>query len=53
MLFRSVTNEKTLLTRAGLDQVDELIAGAVTDPAALLDLVDRTRAACLEALPGC
>jgi predicted nucleotidyltransferase len=47
-----VTNEKTLLARAGLGQVDELIAGAGRDPAALLDMVDRTRAACLEALPG-
>ena len=46
-----VTNEKTLLTRAGLRQVDEFIAGAGTEPAALLDLVDRSRAVCLDALP--
>ena len=46
-----ITNEKTLLTRAGLRQVDEFIAGAGTEPAALLDIVDRTRAACLDALP--
>ena len=45
-----ITNEKTLLTRAGLRQVDEFIAGAGTEPAALLDIVDRTRAACLDAL---
>jgi hypothetical protein len=45
-----ITNEKTLLTRAGLRQVDEFIAGAATEPAALLDIVDRTRAACLDAL---
>jgi hypothetical protein len=45
-----ITNEKTLLTRAGLRQVDEFIAGATTERAALLDIVDRTRAACLDAL---
>ena len=45
-----ITNEKTLLTRAGLRQVDEFIAGAGTEPAALLDIVDRTRAACVNAL---
>ena len=43
-----VTNEQTLLTRAGLGQVDELIAG--TGEAALVDMVDRTRGACLRAL---
>ena len=42
-----VTNEKTLLTRAGLRQVDEFIAGARPD---LLGLVDRSRAACVAAL---
>jgi predicted nucleotidyltransferase len=46
-----ITNEKTLLTRAGLCQVDEFIAAAAADPAALLDMVDRTRAVCLDALP--
>ena len=45
-----ITNEKTLLTRAGLRRVDEFIAGAGTEPAALLDIVDRTRAACVNAL---
>jgi hypothetical protein len=45
-----ITNEKTLLTRAGLRQVDEFIAGAGTEPAALLDIVNRTRAACVNAL---
>ena len=41
-----ITNEKTLLTRAGLRQVDEFIAAARPDPGALCDIVDRTRAAC-------
>jgi hypothetical protein len=41
---------ETLLTRAGLRQVDEFVAGAGTEPSALLDIVDRTRAACLDAL---
>ena len=45
-----ITNEKTLLTRAGLRQVDEFIAGARSDPGALCDMVDRTRAACVTAL---
>jgi predicted nucleotidyltransferase len=45
-----ITNEKTLLTRAGLRQVDEFIAGARPDPGALCDMVDRTRAACVTAL---
>ena len=45
-----VTNEKTLLARAGLGQVDELIAGAGAGATALLDVVDKTRAACLDAL---
>ena len=45
-----ITNEKTLLARAGLRQVDEFIACAGTEPVALLDVVDRTRAACLDAL---
>ena len=45
-----VTNEKTLLTRAGLRQVDEFIAGARLDHEALRDMVDMTRAACVDAL---
>jgi Nucleotidyltransferase domain len=45
-----ITNEKTLLTRAGLRQVDELVAAARPDEGALRDLVDRTHAACLAAL---
>jgi hypothetical protein len=45
-----ITNEKTLLTRAGLRQVDEFIASARPDPAALCHIVDRTRAACATAL---
>ena len=45
-----VTNEKTLLTRAGLRQVDEFIAAAVPDPAVLRDVVDRSRALCSDAV---
>jgi predicted nucleotidyltransferase len=45
-----VTNEKTLLTKAGLHQVDELMAVASPDPASLRDLVDGCRAACSAAL---
>jgi Nucleotidyltransferase domain len=45
-----ITNEKTLLTRAGLRQVDELVAAARPDEGALRDLVDGTSAACLAAL---
>jgi hypothetical protein len=45
-----ITNEKTLLTRAGLRQVDELVAAARPDESALGDLVDRARVACLAAL---
>lgn len=44
-----VTNEKTLLTRAGLCQVDELMAGVQPDPVALDELVGRSHAACLDA----
>jgi predicted nucleotidyltransferase len=47
-----VTNEKTLLTRAGLRQIDEFIAAAQPDAAALRDMVDRSHAACLNALHG-
>jgi hypothetical protein len=45
-----VTNEKTLLTRAGLRQVDEFIAAAVPDPAVLRDVVDRSEALCSAAV---
>jgi len=45
-----VTNEKTLLTRAGLRPVDELFTAIGSAPEAMLDLVDRTRALCSEAL---
>jgi predicted nucleotidyltransferase len=45
-----VTNEKTLLTRAGLRQVDEFFAAAESRREAILDLVDRSRALCTEAL---
>ena len=45
-----ITNEKTLLTRAGLRQVDELVAAARPDEGVLRDLVDRTHAACLAVL---
>jgi predicted nucleotidyltransferase len=45
-----VTNEKTLLTRAGLRQVDEFIAAAWPDPGALRDIVDRTHATCADAV---
>jgi hypothetical protein len=46
-----VTNEKTLLTRAGLRNIDELIAAtAKPEPASLLDMVEQSRAACSKAL---
>lgn len=45
-----VTNEKTLLTRAGLRCVDEFISGVQPHPGALCDLVDRSHAACRDAL---
>jgi len=45
-----ITNEKNLLTRAGLGRVDETIASARTEPDALFGVVDKTRAACLDAL---
>jgi predicted nucleotidyltransferase len=45
-----VTNEKTLLTRAGLRQVDEFIADAIPDPAVLRDVVDRSHTLCSGAL---
>jgi predicted nucleotidyltransferase len=45
-----VTNEKTLLTRAGLRHVDQFIAAARPDPALMQDLVDRSRAVCSDAV---
>jgi len=47
-----ITNEKTLLTRAGLRQVDEFIVDARPDREALCDLVDKSRTACVDALQG-
>ena len=37
-----VTNEKTLLTRAGLRQVDDFLAAATPDPAVLREVVEQT-----------
>ena len=45
-----ITNEKQLLTRAGLRRVDALIAAAGPDPAVLRDLVDGSRCLCSDAL---
>ena len=45
-----ITNEKQLLTRAGLRRVDDLIAAAGPDPAVLHDLVDGARSLCSDAL---
>jgi hypothetical protein len=47
-----ITNEKALLTRAGLRQVDEFIADARPAPEALRDIVDKSRTACVQALQG-
>jgi hypothetical protein len=41
-----VTNEKALLTRAGLRSVDQFIATAGLDPAAMSQAVDQCRAFC-------
>ena len=41
-----VTNEKTLLTRAGLHPVDQFVATAGRDPAALPEIVDQCRDFC-------
>jgi hypothetical protein len=38
-----VTSEKTLLTQAGLRQVDEFIAMASPDPDVMREVVDRSR----------
>jgi hypothetical protein len=45
-----ITNEKSLVTRAGLRQVDEFIAVVDRDPAVLADVVDRARALCSDAV---
>jgi hypothetical protein len=39
-----VVNEKTLLQRAGLDEVDDLVAGLTAEPAALRRAVEAVRA---------
>jgi hypothetical protein len=41
-----VTNDKTLLTRAGLRHADTLLAQASPDPAALAAITDQARALC-------
>jgi hypothetical protein len=45
-----VTNDKTLLTRAGLRQIDEFLAIGEPDPSLLRAGVERSRALCSEAL---
>ncbi len=45
-----VTNEKTLLTRAGLRQVDEFLPAASPAPRTLRELVERSRAHCRAAV---
>jgi predicted nucleotidyltransferase len=45
-----ITNEKTLLAKAGLGRVDDFIAAARPDPDVLRGIVDHTRAACLETI---
>ena len=43
-----ITNEKTLLTRADLRPVDQVVAAASDDPAALARMVDEARSLCAE-----
>ncbi len=45
-----ITNEKRLLTRAGLQQVDEFIALADRDPDVMREVVDRSQTLCLKAV---
>jgi len=45
-----VTNEKTLLTRAGLRLVDQFVASAGTDPATLTQVADQCRDFCAQAV---
>lgn len=41
-----VTNEKSLLTRAGLTAIDEIVESLTTDPQALRDAIESVRALC-------
>lgn len=45
-----MTNEKQLLARAGLTEVDRIVAAATPDADALRAVVDEVRAACAAAL---
>ncbi|GAB3389903.1 nucleotidyltransferase domain-containing protein [Humibacter soli] len=45
-----VTNEKQLFARAGLGDIDLILAEATSDPAVLVDVVDRARAVCEKTL---
>lgn len=45
-----VTNEKALLTRADLRQVDQLTTGVAAHPAALSEFVERSRGLCRDAV---
>ena len=45
-----ITNEKQLLTKAGLREVDAYFADARPDPAILRAVVDKSRAACANAM---
>lgn len=47
---RWVTNEKQLFARAELSGVDRILASASPDPAVLVEVVDRARALCADAL---
>lgn len=47
-----ITNEKTLLARAGLEHLDAFMAAARPEPDSLRALVDQTRAACRAAIGG-
>ncbi|MEJ3405816.1 nucleotidyltransferase domain-containing protein [Rathayibacter sp. YIM 133350] len=45
-----VTNEKRLFERAGLGEIDQILATVANDPVALTDVVDRVRGTCAEAV---
>lgn len=47
-----VTNEKTLLTQAGLRQLDDFIALATPDPGMMHEAVNRSRTLCADAVRG-
>lgn len=47
---RWITNEKQLVTRAGLGLIDGILADATAEPRVLTDVVDRTYAACGQAV---